>query len=38
MNFETTEKIGKLKKYIFQLLTAVKTKLKIIFKFNQKKV
>ena len=37
MNFETTEKIGKLKKY-FQLIPAIKTKLNLIFKFNQKTV
>ena len=37
MYFVATENIGKLKKY-FQLLPAVKTKLNLIFKFNQKSV
>jgi|TARA_B100001079_G_C16119594_1_gene386481 hypothetical protein len=37
MNFETTEKIGKLKKY-FYLFPAIKTKLNLIFKLNQETV
>ena len=37
MNFENTEKIGKIKKY-FQFFPVVKTKFNLILKFNQKTV